>query len=117
VTYEELGQASTHEKRVLAAEASIAFMFGTYLDTKPLSGYVHPAVARLEEFAGEEAWLEAAHRARIMEIGDEPDRGLVEAGILALREAFDFADTPQGKRGWTNVIARVREASRRAGVG
>jgi hypothetical protein len=115
MTYAEFGQTYPRENRIKAAEAAIALLFASYIDHPTASSYVSTGVERLEEFAGEEVWLEVAHRLNIMGIGDEPNREVLEVGIQTLREAFDWKTSPNGHRWWRDVIVWARRDTKERG--
>jgi hypothetical protein len=117
VTYAEFGQSHPRENRVRAAEAAIAFVFATYMDHPTTTTYLLQAAERLEEFAGEDVWLEVAHRARLLELGDEPNPVVVEAGVQSLKSAFDFSAAPNPHRWWRDVILYARRAAKRSDSG
>lgn len=114
MTYAEFGQQHTHENRVMAAEAAIAILFCTDWSDRNRVSYMSPAVERLEAFAGEEAWLEAAERVNILSMGDGVNRAALEAGIKALKSAFDHEASPNSHRWWREVARHARAAAREA---
>jgi hypothetical protein len=112
--YQQFGEQHTYEQRIKAGEAAIAILFCTDWSNPRYTCYLSPALERLEAFAGNDAWLEAAHRVQILKFNDNPDREALEQGIQSLHQAFNLQNSPQPWRWWREVIRQARATSGRS---
>lgn len=109
--YKEFGKTYTIEQRQLAAEAAISFLYGTDWGVDKTVSFVAPGVDRLLAFAGDEAFLLAGRKMDIMNLPDTIDKKMVEDGINSLWEAFDFKQSPHGRKYWVEVVRNARLAA------
>ena len=112
MTYEEFGLDHTHEERVNAAKAAIAFLWGTELSrSKKESNHLNNAIEKLFDFSGDEEFFEAAEELDILSLPDTKDPNLVEYGVEKLKESFDLDNTPTNRGYWVEAIRMARRAS------
>ena len=110
--YEAFGALHTERERRAAAEAGLCFLFGTDWEVEKCVSFLAPATDRLFAFAGEEATNLVSHHMNIMRLPDIPDERLVEQGIGALRNAFEFDSAPHKRKYWNEVIRNARLAAK-----
>ena len=107
MTYEEFANQYQYENRLDAARAAIALLWGTAWDESNAS-HLANAVNKLTEFAGEDAMHEVGDELDLMHLPDGVSLDFVEAGVEALRRAFNQNDAPQGRKYWNEVIRHAR---------
>ena len=116
--FERMGEQATHEARVAAGRAAIRYLFGARAE-EPGDARFMTAVNKLEAFAGEEAWLEAADQLDIMNLPEEGSEELLAPLREEVYTAFkDFPDVARD-RVWrdtrTNARKNVRTRKLRPG--
>lgn len=117
--YKALGEVYTEEKRKEAGFAAIALLYGADWSAPEYGYYLRPAYERLSEIAGEEGFNAAADEVYLMALPDRIIPHLVEEGIEAIKNVFNFSasrgdpywdSVPHAKRYWQEVMRAARNS-------